>query len=864
MQFVLDPTSPSGVSLYRPSVITSTSSNGNGAGGSSSVSDATTSSKGIIQLAGDLNGTGSTAAAPKVKNIQRVFNILDYGAVGDGVTDDTDAINDAITAAMVEGGSVYVPPTDESYLCEGAIAIPYSGPYLKPIQKPLRIFGDGPNWNGYWTGTFVGTGSILDLRYDGTDGLHPGKIDTRGGGYLEIDHLSLVSGGTDDFRFIHDTNTTLNIHDVAVQGNPSKSAGNCVQDFLQLGGICVGIVNQTGNTITGTGTAFTADLVGSTMVYNNEAGSTKAIITAYVSPTELTTSVSQTIVNREYGFLPGSTALNPFQGYGTHLYNNYYSRIRRGTTFGNYTNDITIERETFSTSCGDASVSPYVSDLGDPCGAPYWFEPSFSSVGGNRIKECTIEAGAYAYGVSFMGTGYSYSNKIDHIGIYDDHGDTYGAVYCGDGAYYNVIIAGWLNSSLQDTYLNGPNRIYQTLISASQNAMSYSYVGLSSRNIVTKDITTVDLDNLPLGQSLELDTGTGGSNINMIANSVIFKDRNSVTLSQIKNSATAKGVYQLAQGATADRPSAVSAGVGSLWYDTTILAPIISDGTDWVVIPKNTENNINQPYIALKTTQTGTQEYRWVGGFQSATSISFVDVTNSNAQRMVLDASGRFGFGVLAPTSVIHLKAGTATANTAPLKFTSGTVLTTPEAGAIEFDGTHFYGTVGSTRYQLEHVSASATAAGTVELATDSETTTGTDATRAVTPDGLAGSTVFGRKSVCIQVTDGTTNAATGDGKAYFTIPESLNGMNLVRAQATVVTAGTTNATTVMIHNKTDAADMLSGAISIASGGTVGTVGTVNTSTDDVATNDVIRIDVDSVSTTPPQGLMVTLEFQLP
>jgi hypothetical protein len=117
------------------------------------------------------------------------------------------------------------------------------------------------------------------------------------------------------------------------------------------------------------------------------------------------------------------------------------------------------------------------------------------------------------------------------------------------------------------------------------------------------------------------------------------------------------------------------------------------------------------------------------------------------------------------------------------------------------------------------------------------------------------------KRSVSIQVTDGATNVSVADGVAYFTIPEILNGFLLTRAQATVVTAGTTNATTVMIHNLTDAQDMLSGAISIASGGTVGTVGTINTTYDDVATNDVIRIDVDSVSTTAPKGLMVVLEF---
>src|SRR5439155_15810702 len=55
----------------------------------------------------------------------------------------------------------------------------------------------------------------------------------------------------------------------------------------------------------------------------------------------------------------------------------------------------------------------------------------------------------------------------------------------------------------------------------------------------------------------------------------------------------------------------------------------------------------------------------------------------------------------LSPTYVT-LGAGTATAGTAPLVFTAGTNLTTPITGAVEFDGTHFYGTVGSTRYQLD------------------------------------------------------------------------------------------------------------------------------------------------------------------
>jgi hypothetical protein len=54
-----------------------------------------------------------------------------------------------------------------------------------------------------------------------------------------------------------------------------------------------------------------------------------------------------------------------------------------------------------------------------------------------------------------------------------------------------------------------------------------------------------------------------------------------------------------------------------------------------------------------------------------------------------------------APTAWLHLGAGLATANAAPLKFTSGTVLNAPEDGAIEYDGTELYLTTSSVRYSL-------------------------------------------------------------------------------------------------------------------------------------------------------------------
>ncbi len=63
---------------------------------------------------------------------------------------------------------------------------------------------------------------------------------------------------------------------------------------------------------------------------------------------------------------------------------------------------------------------------------------------------------------------------------------------------------------------------------------------------------------------------------------------------------------------------------------------------------------------------------------------------------MFIDDDGNVGIGTTDPSARLHLPAGTATAGTAPFKLTSGTVLTTTEAGAIEFGADNFYGTITS------------------------------------------------------------------------------------------------------------------------------------------------------------------------
>lgn len=171
----------------------------------------------------------------------------------------------------------------------------------------------------------------------------------------------------------------------------------------------------------------------------------------------------------------------------------------------------------------------------------------------------------------------------------------------------------------------------------------------------------------------------------------------------------------------------------------------------------------------------------------------------------------------------------------------------------------------GSGKLDTWITDASDTAKGKVELATAAETTTGSDATKAVTPDGLAGSE-FGKRIVQVKVFDDATALATGDGKAIFCVPPELNGMNLVDADAFVTTVSSSGAPNIMIRNVTDSQDMLSTAITIDASEytsyTAATAPVINTSYDDVATGDRIAIDVDGAGT-GAKGLGVTLSFQI-
>jgi len=156
---------------------------------------------------------------------QGVANVRNFGAVGSGSVDDTDAIQSAIDSLNNTGGIVYFPAG--TYLVNGQLALP-NDEAAENTKQPAYVFsGVGAFFNPRGGIAFGGT--ILDMRY--SDGP---KLVTYGLGLLEISGITFASFGGDSQAFIYTTNTTLHIHDSGFYGNkPNHTADN---DAIILGG----------------------------------------------------------------------------------------------------------------------------------------------------------------------------------------------------------------------------------------------------------------------------------------------------------------------------------------------------------------------------------------------------------------------------------------------------------------------------------------------------------------------------------------------------------------------------------------------------------------------------------------------------
>jgi hypothetical protein len=327
------------------------------------------------------------------------YNVLNYGVVADGVTDDTTAWNTLFVTILAAGGGTALLPAGRTSLCNGALN-PYPFATSSTVSPGLRITGGGPSapgdvghgstgasildlrWNGGTSATITavsGSGTVVTftatnsftagemVTFSGLGGgftalngtnaivLAAGlsgsqfaiastvtgatsgtgtaappvaKIDTRGHAQLMIDHLTIKSGGTDDFPFFQTTNTAVTAHDLSLFGHSANTGTACVQDAFILGG---------------------------TNISNIETGASDA----------------------------------SFQGYSTRFERVYFENIRTGFFCRSTANAIVIQNCVWSSTCGGDTTHGAISVTGGT---------------GNVFAHNLIEAQNYPYPFTF-GTG---------------------------------------------------------------------------------------------------------------------------------------------------------------------------------------------------------------------------------------------------------------------------------------------------------------------------------------------------------------------------------------------------------------------------------------------------------------------------
>lgn len=106
----------------------------------------------------EVAATGSDAPRTLANRFGEVFNVKDYGAVGDNVSDDSAAIQDAIDAAEAAGGGVvFFPAPDSRYKCNSTLSIDSNGVRLAGVSDSVIL-----DFSSQASGPAVAFGGVFD------------------------------------------------------------------------------------------------------------------------------------------------------------------------------------------------------------------------------------------------------------------------------------------------------------------------------------------------------------------------------------------------------------------------------------------------------------------------------------------------------------------------------------------------------------------------------------------------------------------------------------------------------------------------------------------------------------------------------
>lgn len=164
-------------------------------------------------------GSGPAANGKANCCIPMVYNVMDYGATGNGTTDDTKAVQAATNAASLVGGVVYFPPN--TYALNGPIQS--SCDAIICVRNTSETVG--------MIVTFMGAGGtpVADV-------IHGTTLSIRNSSTVGVDANSSIIGVPLDSHTGYQQYLSIHVQDLLMAVPPNSSIG-CVNAFLASGAL---------------------------------------------------------------------------------------------------------------------------------------------------------------------------------------------------------------------------------------------------------------------------------------------------------------------------------------------------------------------------------------------------------------------------------------------------------------------------------------------------------------------------------------------------------------------------------------------------------------------------------------------------
>jgi hypothetical protein len=365
-------------------------------------------------------------------------NVKDYGAKGDGVTDDTAAIQAAVTAQR----DVYVPPG--TYMISTAILIPsntrlHGAGFSSCLKATSGFTMLSMGWAGGSLPVMLGNSKIVasganshieicDLFLDSSltsNGVH--NVHMRNTTYCNIHHC-VFSGGADGTAFTLSTNYKVTNNFAYGQTNAcydqwENSSAGLVADNFGIVTLGYGMLLTGDTSLNGVGTSSNVTFVGNTIIGPNNGNGGVGIWLQ--SGSNLTSNCynCRVVGNYVYGFQVGIRAT----GGGAHVIsdNNISTCTTSGIVLsaevvGNAAQNCIVSNNQIN-ACGGVSSSPLVLQSG----------ATNNIVGGNSIAGVTSP---YAISLDSTTSGNVFNNNYLSTGTTGFLTDTGASNLCSNSA----------------------------------------------------------------------------------------------------------------------------------------------------------------------------------------------------------------------------------------------------------------------------------------------------------------------------------------------------------------------------------------------------------------------------------------------